>query len=366
MTKVILAETTLGMTPQASKLREELLAAGKDVAVLLPDPRQHLLQPRATVAEAIAYPLEQRGISRQQMQQRVEGLAAQLGLTDLLERDPDQLSGGQTRKLALATVLAPQPEVVLAHIPTAGLDPLSTQQVLAALAEVETIIFSPTQIPGLPSSGELAAGPELPHPITPNGHSFTLTVSATRGAQPAKWWRKARPASFHIGPVTIPVQGGAVTWLKGANGAGKTTILRALAGLDPASSITHNSPVPLSVGLTWQAATDQIVFSTVAKMVPNQQLLQQVTPAVKPDTHPLDLTPGQLRQVQVVSELSRQPELLLVDEPSVDCTAATAGHVLRLLALHLQQQKPLILTSHDEAFVAQLKKFAKFIPVQLP
>lgn len=67
--------------------------------MLTADPRAHITYLRATVAEELAFGLEQRGIVPAQMWERVRNIG--LGLENLLDRAPAQLSGGQTRRLEI-------------------------------------------------------------------------------------------------------------------------------------------------------------------------------------------------------------------------------------------------------------------------
>jgi cobalt/nickel transport system ATP-binding protein len=87
-----------------------------------------------TVREEIAFGPLQLGLSRQDAASRVEDVAGLLGITDLLDRAPYQLSGGQKKKVAIATVLVMGPEVLLFDEPTAALDP-RTQYWLMDLIE---------------------------------------------------------------------------------------------------------------------------------------------------------------------------------------------------------------------------------------
>ena len=68
----------------------------------------------------------------------VEQLAEQLGIADLLERQPGRLSVGQRQRVCIARALAHQPAIVLADEPTASLDPLSAERVMQLLVEQAT------------------------------------------------------------------------------------------------------------------------------------------------------------------------------------------------------------------------------------
>lgn len=87
-----------------------------------------------TVREEIAFGPLQLGLSREDTAGRVEDVTSMLGITDLLDRPPYQLSGGQKKKVAIASVLAMGPEVLLFDEPTAALDP-RTQYWLMDLIE---------------------------------------------------------------------------------------------------------------------------------------------------------------------------------------------------------------------------------------
>lgn len=87
-----------------------------------------------TVREEIAFGPLQLGLSREDTTGRVEDVVTMLGIKDLLDRAPYQLSGGQKKKVAIATVLVMGPEVLLFDEPTATLDP-RTQYWLMDLIE---------------------------------------------------------------------------------------------------------------------------------------------------------------------------------------------------------------------------------------
>ena len=88
----------------------------------------------ATVREEVAFGPLQLGLSRGEATDRVGDVLAMLGISDLADRAPFQLSGGQKKKVAIATVLVMNPDVLLFDEPTAALDP-RTQYWLVELVE---------------------------------------------------------------------------------------------------------------------------------------------------------------------------------------------------------------------------------------
>jgi cobalt/nickel transport system ATP-binding protein len=89
-----------------------------------------------TVREEIAFGALQLGLPREQAAARVEDVLAMLGIADLAGRAPFQLSGGQKKQVAIASVLVMNPEVLLFDEPTAALDPRSQQWLTELLEEL--------------------------------------------------------------------------------------------------------------------------------------------------------------------------------------------------------------------------------------
>jgi cobalt/nickel transport system ATP-binding protein len=85
-----------------------------------------------TVREEVAFGCLQMAMTREETLTRVDDVLAMLGITDLADRAPFQLSGGQKKRVAIASVLVMNPEVLLFDEPTAALDP-RTQHWLAEL-----------------------------------------------------------------------------------------------------------------------------------------------------------------------------------------------------------------------------------------
>jgi cobalt/nickel transport system ATP-binding protein len=83
-----------------------------------------------TVREDITFGPLQLGVSGEETRKRLDKLTAELDIAHLLDRSPHQLSIGEKRKIAIASVLAVDPEVIILDEPTAGLDPLTTRHVI--------------------------------------------------------------------------------------------------------------------------------------------------------------------------------------------------------------------------------------------
>lgn len=92
-----------------------------------------------TIADEVAFGLEGLAMPPDEIAARVEWALERVGLgdPDLLDRAPWQLSGGQQKRLAIATILALRPSILVLDEPMAGLDPLGRREVAAVLRELK-------------------------------------------------------------------------------------------------------------------------------------------------------------------------------------------------------------------------------------
>lgn len=95
----------------------------------------HLI-PRLTAAENIEMPMILAGIERKQRQQRVQESLAAVSLSDRAEHKPNQLSGGQLQRIAIARAMIMQPGLLLADEPTGNLDSKSGMEIIQLLEQL--------------------------------------------------------------------------------------------------------------------------------------------------------------------------------------------------------------------------------------
>jgi energy-coupling factor transporter ATP-binding protein EcfA2 len=104
------------------------------VGLVFQNPENQLIAP--TVERELAFGPENLGVPRNEIRHRVETIIQQIHLENLRDKAPFELSGGEQQRVAIAAVLALQPDILVLDEPTANLDPLSAFEVLELLAQL--------------------------------------------------------------------------------------------------------------------------------------------------------------------------------------------------------------------------------------
>ncbi len=119
----------LGRTISAQQKPEHLKSLRKDVGLVFQFPEYQLFE--ETIQKDIAFGPKNFGASEEEAARRTREVIRVVGLDEtMLERSPLDLSGGQKRRVAIAGILAMDPQVLVLDEPTAGLDPQGAQSMM--------------------------------------------------------------------------------------------------------------------------------------------------------------------------------------------------------------------------------------------
>ncbi len=118
--------------------RERMLYRRRTVGFVLQQTARNLV-PYLTAAENVSAVLAIGGAARRERPGRVSELLDAVGIPELGDRRPHQMSGGQQQRAAIATALANEPEILLADEPTGELDERSSEQIFEVMREVNRI-----------------------------------------------------------------------------------------------------------------------------------------------------------------------------------------------------------------------------------
>jgi len=361
--------------------RVDVAEWAKHIGFLPQDAGHYLSGIRGTVAEELAFSLENAGVLREQMHQRVAELAHRLHLGKLLERHPEKLSGGQERLVAMAALAISEPDVVVLDEPLAGLDRQATELVtemitaLRAQGTALVILSGSTRFWAqdadelwLLENGTLQPASDA----EPGNQSEKSIQRPQRSAEnPAVLLSMdsvelAYPGSAHaaVQHLDLHVRSGDCLGLVGANGSGKTTVLKSIAGLlTPVSGVLEASG---SVGLLLQNSADQLFERTVLREVsfglPKKSIQLERVPQIlaklglEPycDTHPYELPASARRLVALATVLVREPQILLLDEPTEALDEAGEAILQEAITEVLDGGGAVILSTHDARFMERM------------
>ncbi|MFJ8307936.1 MULTISPECIES: ABC transporter ATP-binding protein [unclassified Streptomyces] len=175
----------------------------------------------------------------------------------------------------------------------------------------------------------------------------------------------------------LTVTPGETIALMGRNGAGKSTLLATLVGLiEPtAGAVTvggrtpHRTPpreLIREVGLVPQEPRDLLYANTVAAECATadedagatpgscRELVSQLLPGVRDDTHPRDLSEGQRLALALAVVLTGRPPLLLLDEPTRGLDYAAKARLVTVLRALAAEGHAIVLATHDVELAAEL------------
>ncbi|MFL4499932.1 ABC transporter ATP-binding protein [Weissella sp. MSCH1] len=364
----------------------------KRVAMLFQNPdRQFAMR---TAPEQIAFALENIQLPAEQIQDRVADVMTRLNLTAFAEQDLMTLSGGEKQRVALATILAMDSDIILLDEPFANVDPQARQTLLHDLQVLQqtqgkTIVISDHDLSGY---AELVDNLYVLEATTGTLQSASLTC-LTNLAPVVPFVGQPNPAGdlgwrqLHVSvgertlltgtTFTVPSQ--QIGLISGANGIGKSTLFKALTKqISATGTITWAEQDTRKikakawakrVALIFQTATDQFVTMTVAEELalsqrqtayPDFWTAERVADAVAQlnltsvmDHIVYQLSGGQQKKLQTLVMLIMGQPVLLLDEPLAGLDQDSVQAVMTLLqtTVHATQQA-ILMISHQRQGLA--------------
>ena len=126
--------TVAGMDPK----KNDTPIMSKKVGMVFQNPENQLFA--LTIEKDVTFGLENQGMPREEMRERIDWAMKLTDIYDLRERSPHEISGGQQQRVAIATILAMKPEVIILDEPTSFLDPLSAEKIFQVIFELNKIL----------------------------------------------------------------------------------------------------------------------------------------------------------------------------------------------------------------------------------
>jgi energy-coupling factor transporter ATP-binding protein EcfA2 len=320
----------------------------------------------ATVEHDVAFGLENTGVPRAAMLERVEDAMGAVGVLGLRRRRIATLSGGERQRVALAGAIALRPALVVLDEPTSQLDEAGAQALAVACLRLRDLgtavvvgehrldLFQPgaqriLTVEGgrvLEGSHSLASRPE-PRPTRHPGEVAWHLDAVTAGA--------GIPV---LDALTLEGRRGEVIAITGRNGSGKTTLLRVLAGLlkplagtversagrtaylpqDPAA-LLHQPTVRDEVRLTLRRTAGREDADT---------LLSELGLAELGGRYPRDLSGGERQRAAIAAVIAGPPDLALLDEPTRGMDGPARRSLVAAIDRLAAAGAAVVLATHDE------------------
>jgi cobalt/nickel transport system ATP-binding protein len=120
-------------------VKRNLAEIRRRVGIVFQDPDDQLFMP--TVHNDVAFGPAQAGLRDADLEGRVTGALTAVGMVDRRDAAPHHLSFGQRRRVAIATVLATEPDVLVLDEPTANLDPAARRELTEVLASLDVTLL---------------------------------------------------------------------------------------------------------------------------------------------------------------------------------------------------------------------------------
>ncbi len=379
--------------------------SGGRTSIVFQDPDAQLVMTRA--GDDVAFGLENVGTPPDRIWPAVDRALAVVGFPYGRDRPTAALSGGQKQRLVLAGSLAGRPGLLLPDEPTAQLDAEGAALVRSAVARAVAdrsatlvvvdhaaeawlpLVDRVIEVEAAGGARQLPAGwrpPPLRLPERrrrPGGDGLLRAEGAGlthRGS--------GTPALL---PTDVALVAGRTLAVTGPNGTGKSTLALLLAGLRAPTTGRVTAAPALSAGLRrpaepphrWPADALVRRIGTVFQHPEHQfltgrvrdelalgplrsgsgdaaahrradELLDRLGLAALAEANPFTLSGGQQRRLSVATALATRPAVLVLDEPTFGQDRDTGAELLALLAEQQDEDRAMVVVSHDAAVVAAL------------
>ena len=369
-----------GFVPQQTPILE----ISRHVGTVFQNPELQLFMLR--VEEDVAFGCENLSLPAEETWQRVDREIGRLSLDGIRKQEVSTLSGGQKQRLAIAGALAMGPKILLLDEPTSDLDESSRVQLLQALSDLHanghTILMTEHRFDGLKGlvdrvlvmdAGAIVSNgsfpsvcslePRIPLPVRQDAEVL-VEAEGIEVAYPGR--------ETVLRDVTLRLQAGEVVALTGANGCGKTTLLKALCGLLGfrkgrlyVAGIQQPTLRDLvgRVGFLFQnpdeqlftdCVADEIMFGprNLAREIDLAYYLSRAGLAPYEHAHPRSLSRGERQRLAAAAVLAMRPQVLLLDEPTTGLDQPAWTSLMELVVEEARQSGACVLFSTHHTEVA--------------
>ena len=348
----------------------------------------------------IAFGMENQGVSRPELQERVKRTAADLNITHLLNRSIFSLSGGEKQKIAFASVYAMNPEIYLLDEPSSNLDTdaiSDLQNYIRILKnQGKTIIIAEHRLYYLKELADeiyYMDNGEITYRWTQKDFLRLTTKERTRLGLRSIFYEKPNPkeiplmgekAELELKDLTIgygkqkvrseiwfKARRGDIIAITGRNGVGKSTLVRTICGLQKALGGTilwknaslKQKELLKRTYLVMQDVNYQLFADSVEQETcfgikhPDRTMVEQVLKELElykwKERHPGTLSGGQKQRLAVAVSRLSDKDILVFDEPTSGLDLESMRMVSELMKSLAGLGKIIFVVTHDFELISQ-------------
>ncbi len=385
--KTTLLLTLAGLWPAAAgevlldgrPLRPDAPDLRAQVAVILQDPSCQLVQP--SVREELGFAAANLGVPQDEVARSVARWSARLGLSDELERDPQELSAGRQQMALLGAALVARPGILLADEPACHMD--ADSRALALEVVGEEVGHGLCVIWVTQDAGEVArASRSVAIHCDPRSEGIAESDVEWNRHDPvgslmelivAPWRGEMGPSVRTAKPLRIVLPSRGVTSIEGPNGSGKSVLLAAATGLIrlPQVEVRRGDGdwIPPMASTQYpeleifeEDVADEVVYSSVCRGVARHEALSRASALLDrlgPRTSGLlgrkswGLSGGEKRMVSLVGAMIAPSSLLALDEPTAGLDPARRSAMMGVVG-DMALERSVLIASQDREWLSAI------------
>jgi energy-coupling factor transport system ATP-binding protein len=372
----------------------------RTVGTVFQNPEHQLFS--GDVESELAFGPEHLGVEPERIRERIARAAEATGIGHLMNREENELSWGERQRLAISSVLAMEPDLLLLDEPVSGLDAEAAGRLVDTLTRLNqeeglTVIVAEHRFErflpvcsrlivleagtiaydGPPAEFAQAKAP-LPTPI------LTLPQGPETPALAFEEIAFTYPGKDHpvLEGASLTVRAGETVVLTGPNGSGKTTLLRHANGLlqpDRGRVIVMGrtiagrpvTGVAAEVGYLPQHADTHLFAETVEEEIAfapenlgfsdekKEDCIAQAIEglglaAIGRQARPLALSVGEKQRVAIASIFAMETPVIVLDEPTLGLDPGRKRELAAILREYAHQGRGILVSTHDAGFAALL------------
>lgn len=364
-----------------------------EIAYMFQDPDSQLCT--FTVEDEIAFGLENKNIPQDKIDSIINETLELVGIMNLKKRNLNKLSGGEKQKVALASILALDPQLILMDEPTANLDPISTIEIVSLIKKLRdemgktiiviehkinefeeiidnVIMFEDNKVIDITKNEFINNYKSLYKLEAKDSINNNITKEKILEVKDLTFYYEKN--NIILNNLNFSLNKGEITAIVGPNGAGKSALSKILIGFNKptkgevilANKNLHSltaRQIGESLGLVFQNPEHQFIKMTVEKELAlslevrnieekeivnrTKYYLDRFDLYNDKEKNPFLLSQGQKRRLSTASMMINGQEILILDEPTYGQDRNNLNELVKLLNEINRDKRSILMITHD-------------------